>query len=54
MMINFVEVKSAFNNYQDGFTPVKITIHTATYTGAKLNAILSKIPKKAFENNELN
>lgn len=54
MMINFVEVKSAFNNYQDGFTPVKIIIHTATYTGAKLNAILSKIPKKAFENNELN
>lgn len=54
MMINFVEVKSAFNNYKDGFTTVKIIIHTATYTGAKLNAILSKIPKKAFENNELN
>ena len=53
MMINFVEIKATFNNYQDNFAPVKIIIHTATYTGAKLNAILGKIPKKAFENNEL-
>jgi len=53
MMINFIEVKAAFNNYQDGFTPTKIIIHTATYTGAKLRAILDQIPKKAFENAEL-
>ena len=53
MMINFVEVKAAFNNFQDDFTPTKIIVHTATYTGAKLSTILDKIPAKTFENSEL-
>ena len=53
IMLNFIELNAAFNNYADRFTPARLVMHTIIYEGEKLDYLLKYIPKRLFTDEEL-